>query len=113
MFTKNYKIFNFEIENPPSLEILDRMIRAYYPWPNAWTRWEGKIVKFLPSSHPRPDRGSSVLDSRLPIGRHGFRGNDSGVLVQMEGKKPVKFEDFLRGYPKFPLASNLSLKEFA
>lgn len=64
----------FEIDHPPAIEILDRMIRAYYPWPNVWTRWNGKIVKFYP-----------------------------GQLIQLEGKKPVKLTDFLRGYPNFPL----------
>lgn len=64
------------------LERLDRMIRAYYPWPNAWTRWsfdsaqdkKGKIVKFLP-----------------------------GGMIQMEGKKPVSLKDFLNGHPDFPI----------
>lgn len=64
----------FEIDNPPSPEKLDRMIRAYYPWPAAWTKWDRKIVKFLP-----------------------------GGLVQMEGKRPVKLADFRRGHPNFPL----------
>lgn len=64
----------FDIENPPSKEQLDRMIRAYYPWPNAWTKWKGKIVKLFPEN-----------------------------MIQMEGKKPVKEEDFYRGYPDFPL----------
>ncbi|KKS14339.1 methionyl-tRNA formyltransferase [Candidatus Daviesbacteria bacterium RIFOXYD1_FULL_41_10] len=64
----------FDIANPPDPEILDRMIRAYYPWPNVWTRWNEKIVKFLP-----------------------------GGLVQMEGKKPVKLEDFLNGHSGFPI----------
>lgn len=75
----------FDINNPPSSEKLDRMIRAYYPWPNVWTKWcvsyarkaspcEAKIIKFYP-----------------------------GGLIQMEGKKPAKIEDFLRGYPNFPL----------
>lgn len=62
----------FDINNPPPPEQLDRMIRAYYPWPGVWTRWNNKIVKFLP-----------------------------GGLVQMEGKKATKLEDFLRGYPNF------------
>ena len=45
----------FDINSPPNPEVLDRMIRAYYPWPGVWTKWRGKIVKFLPSSsHPRP-----------------------------------------------------------
>ncbi len=54
------------------------MIRAYYPWPNAWTKWNNKIVKFYP-----------------------------GNVVQMEGKNPVPLEDFLRGHPDFPI-KNLS-----
>jgi methionyl-tRNA formyltransferase len=64
----------FDIENPPTPEKLDAMIRAFYPWPNAWTKWNGKIVKFYP-----------------------------GGLVQMEGKNKVKLEEFLRGYPDFPI----------
>lgn len=64
----------FDINNPP--EMLDRMIRAYYPWPNAWTRWNGKIVKFYPKG-----------------------------LIQMEGRKVMPLRDFLNGYPDFPLKS--------
>jgi methionyl-tRNA formyltransferase len=64
----------FDIENPPSPEVLDRMIRAYYPWPGTWTKWNGKIVKFLPDEK-----------------------------IQMEGKKAVTLKEFLNGYPNFPL----------
>lgn len=72
----------FDINNLPAPEILDKMIRAYYPWPGVWTRFrqgssgQAKIVKFLP-----------------------------GGLLQMEGKKPISFKDFLNGYPNFPLKS--------
>lgn len=66
----------FDIDNPPPLEKLDRMIRAYYPWPTAWTKWKGKIVKLLPKE-----------------------------TIQMEGKKPVSLKDFLHGYPNFPIKS--------
>lgn len=59
---------------PPDSEKLDRMIRAYYPWPGVWTKWKGKIVKFLP-----------------------------GNMLQMEGKKAIPLKDFLNGYPDFPL----------
>ena len=53
-----------------------RKIRAYYPWPGAWTKWQianGKwqIVKFLPEQK-----------------------------IQVEGKKPVSYKDFINGYPK-------------
>lgn len=64
----------FDINNPPSSEVLDKMTRAYFPWPGVWTRWNGKIVKFLP-----------------------------GDLIQMEGKKAISLKDFLNGYPDFPI----------
>ncbi len=64
----------FPIENPPDPEKLDRMIRAYYPWPGVWTKWNGKIVKFLPEN-----------------------------MLQMEGKKAISLKDFLNGYPDFPV----------
>lgn len=63
----------FPINDPPSKEKLDRMIRAYYPWPGVWTKWKGKIVKLHPAG-----------------------------VIQMEGKKPVSLKDFLNGYPDFP-----------
>lgn len=63
----------FDILSLPSSEKLDRMIRAYYPWPGVWTKWQAKIVKFLP-----------------------------GGLIQMEGKKAIPYKDFLNGYPDFP-----------
>lgn len=63
----------FEIQNPPSKEKLHKMIRAYFPWPSVWTKWNGKIVKFFPDEK-----------------------------IQMEGKNPVSLKDFLNGYPDFP-----------
>ena len=66
----------FDIDKPP--EQLDRMIRAYYPWPTAWTRWNNKIVKFLPNQ-----------------------------ILQMEGKKAIPLKDFLNGYPNFPITQLL------
>ena len=75
-----------DINTPPSPEDLDRMTKAYFPWPGVWTTWNGKIVKFLPSSsHPELDSGSRQF------------------VVQMEGKKVTTFKDFLNGYPGFPL----------
>lgn len=66
----------FDIDSPPSPLMLDRMIRAYFPWPTAWTKWNGKVVKFYP--------------------------NDQ---IQIEGKNIMSTKDFLNGYPEFPLKS--------
>lgn len=54
---------------------IDTMIRAYYPWPGVWTqlRIRDKLlrIKFLP-----------------------------GQKLQVEGKKPISYQDFLNGYPE-------------
>lgn len=90
----------FDIENPPAPEQLDRMIRAYYPWPTAWTKWKEKIVKLLPNRHPTPGVGSmgSRKDS-LDSSVHW----DDNILIQMEGKNVTDLKSFLNGYPDFPL----------
>ncbi len=63
----------FSLENPPTPEVLDRMIRAYYPWPTAWTTLKIKDkevrIKFLPENK-----------------------------LQVEGGKPLTFKEFFNGY---------------
>jgi methionyl-tRNA formyltransferase len=63
-----------DLANPPTPEQLDRMIRAYDPWPTVWTKGEINdkkvLLKFLP-----------------------------GKNLQVEGKKPLSVKDFLNGYP--------------
>jgi len=71
-----YFDINPQAGGPPAPDLLDKKIRAYYPWPNVWTKWNNKIVKFYPRK-----------------------------MIQMEGKNPSKLEDFLRGYPNFPIKS--------
>ena len=82
-FTKSLKretgfIDTSKIKDQKSKIKLERKIRAYFPWPGVWTRlrlgYGGqaklKIIKFL------------------PFGK-----------LQVEGKKPVSYKDFLNGYP--------------
>jgi methionyl-tRNA formyltransferase len=60
-----------DLENPPDSKTLDRMIRAYYPWPTVWTKLDGKIIKFLPQGK-----------------------------IQPEGKRVMSLIEFKNGYPK-------------
>ncbi len=73
----------FSIDNPPSKEQLDRMIRAYYPWPNAWTIWKFKNKDLRIKIYP-----AGVFDP-------------TQITLQSEGKKPITLKDFLNGYPDF------------
>ena len=75
-----------DLDNPPDPEKLDRMIRAYYPWPGVWCRLtvHGRqfTVKFLPPT---------ILPSHKPT---------DPFLIQPEGKRPMTIKEFLNGYPK-------------
>jgi methionyl-tRNA formyltransferase len=71
---------SIEFSNPPNPAQLDRMIRAYYPWPGVWlkvsskfkvknSKLQGKIIKLLPEGR-----------------------------IQVEGKKIMSYNDFINGY---------------
>ena len=65
------------VDNPPSFDKLNKMIRAFYPWPGVWTKFRGstrgveaqKIIKLLP-----------------------------GQKIQVEGKNLMSYKDFINGY---------------
>lgn len=65
----------FDNDHPPSPIRLDRMIRAYFPWPGVWTKIKKENkeirIKFL------PDR-----------------------IIQIEGGKPMSLKDLYNGYPQ-------------
>lgn len=75
-YTKMIKKENgyIDISAPKNKNELDCMIRAYYPWPGVHTKLEIKkgeikIIKLLPNQ-----------------------------MIQMEGKKPMNYKDFINGY---------------
>jgi methionyl-tRNA formyltransferase len=90
--------------------LLDRAVRAYTPWPGAYTTWNGQQVKIL---RARPlDEDGSGIEGRAP--GHCFvvgQGKHAGLavacgqgaltleMVQLQGKRAVMGEELLRGYP--------------
>lgn len=66
-----------------SSDTLERFIRAMQSWPQAWTQVDGKRLKLL-KAHLKD--GKLVLDE-----------------VQLEGKNPVSWQEFRRGYPNATL----------
>lgn len=82
-------------------EELARQVRAYFPWPTAFTAWEGKALKVLRAS-PLPDWPGEGQPGQViaPAGGAGVVTGE-GVLrleeVQLAGKRAMTIEDFLRG----------------
>ena len=74
-----------KIQNPKSkkeLRKLERKIRAYYPWPKVWTEINGKRIII----HKAHINFSNLKSLSLVLD-----------IVQPEGKKPMKYEDYLKG----------------
>jgi methionyl-tRNA formyltransferase len=78
-----------------------RQVRAYRGWPQAFTTWDGKLLKILraaPLIASGPPGQVYALDSMPMVA--GGKGSLRLDEVQLEGKRPQSGADFLRGYPK-------------
>lgn len=88
----------------PAPEI-ERRIRAFTPWPSAFTHWEGKRVKVHGASPVAADAAPYGTEAPGTVVRAGTDGisvaTGDGVLLltelQMEGRKRMPADAFLRG----------------
>jgi methionyl-tRNA formyltransferase len=77
-------------------------VRAYRGWPQAFTTFEGRIVKVLRATPVEGDAEAGVVQV---VERAAFVGTGQGRLrldeVQLQGKRAQSGPEFLRGYPRF------------
>lgn len=90
----------------PALNI-HRAVRAYNPWPTAYTRWRGKELKVL-SAVPLPESGNCDVGTVIALGIGSTPvgvATGNGILglseVQLEGKRRVPAAEFVRGQRDF------------
>ena len=89
-------------------ETLDRQCRAFAPWPGLYTEWQGKMVKLLETG-PLPTNASDGISAGRVVADADGAGlsvaTGRGMLLlrrlQMEGRRAVSGDEFLRGYPEF------------
>lgn len=83
-----------------ALKIRDK-IRGLQPWPMAYTTLDGKTLKIFSAE------GMDIVDDSVPVGgvldpsEFIIRTSDAAIKlkkVQIEGKKPMMAEEFLRGH---------------
>jgi methionyl-tRNA formyltransferase len=79
------------------------LVRGMNPFPSAHTEFQGKNCKLISVEfHPEiiPDLGVGIWDTdQKSFLRVGCKDGYINILEwQMEGKKRLKIEDFLRGY---------------
>ncbi|OGD29735.1 methionyl-tRNA formyltransferase [Candidatus Azambacteria bacterium RIFCSPHIGHO2_01_FULL_44_55] len=101
-FTKIIKKEDGKIDWSKSTLELERMTRAFYPWPTAWTIWNDKVLKILEAdgSEKNNEIGKVLVDSgELIIGC----GQGSLVIkkLQLESGKILTAREFLNGHKDF------------
>ncbi len=96
-------------------EIIERKVRAYFPWPGTFTTWKGQTLKIIkartinselpvsPGSLPIPPGEvveGLVAGKPVPLISTG-QGLLQPLEMQLPGKKPVQSPVFISGYPLF------------
>ena len=93
-----------EIDWGQPAERIARQVRAYHPWPGAYTDWQGRRLKIVAArvsdvsdSIPLPPGQVALPDGGLAV------GTGDGVLsvetLQLEGRRAVTAAEFVAGHP--------------
>lgn len=88
-------------------EMIARQVRAYHPWPGTATLWRGKMLKVIRAIALPATGGDQEVGKVSVLALNGGRALvvrcGQGALrldvIQLEGKRAVSADEFLRGYP--------------
>ena len=104
VYTKILDRFDGRIDWKDSAEEIERQVRAFNPWPGAYTYNKDKIIKILEADVLEQTRnGPFGTPGKTYLGTNGTiavqAGRDFLVIksFQLEGKKAMKTEEYLRG----------------
>lgn len=100
MINKDDGVLDWQL---PAIELW-RRVRAYYPWPVAFTSWNDKgirILQALPQSGQLDVPGRVIDLGRGEIGVQTGSGILKLMRVQVEGKKEMEITEFVRGQRGF------------
>lgn len=85
---------------------IERAIRAYNPWPIAYTEVSGKVIRvFVALALQTNTKTSSPPGTIIAISKDGIQvATKDGIInitkLQLPGKKPVNISDFYNALPK-------------
>ena len=99
MITKQMGLLDFT----KSAEVLERLVRGLNPWPSAYTFLNGKTLKVW-KSRVGEEKGSALPGTVVKTDKNGIHVAccDKTLIleeIQIEGKKRMDADAFLRGYP--------------
>jgi methionyl-tRNA formyltransferase len=92
-----------EISFEQSAVVIERLIRGLNPWPSAYTHLDNKLLKIWDADVVE-SQGDFVPGQVSSVQKNGFtvrtgQGDLQIHSLQLEGKKRMDAESFLRGFP--------------
>jgi methionyl-tRNA formyltransferase len=83
-----------------------RKVRAFQPWPGCYTAWQGKLMKItqavpLSGGEDEPGRVLILKDTQAYVGVQTGEGILGLLQIQLEGKRAMNAEEFVRGQRGF------------
>ena len=101
-YTKKITKVMGDIDWTEDAAVIERYIRGLNPWPSAYTSWNGKTLKIWDADVLEQEY-SGEPGEIIKVEKDGVlvkTGKDTLVLreVQLEGKKRMEIQAFLRGY---------------
>ena len=96
-------------------EEIARRVRAFQPWPNCYTYWQGKLLKILQATPVGIQSGtpgrivSLKTDNGFAVGVETSAGMLGIQKLQLEGKNAISAREFLQGHGDF-IGSILSIR---
>lgn len=103
-YTKIIKKEDGKIDWSKSAAETERMARAYYPWPMAWTTWNGKILKIIEAEISKNFNDYKIKEIFFKNGKLGVKcGKDALIIkkLQLEGGRVLSPQEFLNGHKNF------------
>jgi methionyl-tRNA formyltransferase len=103
-YTKKLKRDDGRINWTVSAKHIERLVRAFSPWPSAWTKLGSRLIKITSAYAPAESVKNLEPGEIELISSSLFIGCGNGVLqietLQPEGKQIMSGAEFARGYLK-------------
>jgi len=102
-YTKIIKKEDGKIDWSKSAKEIERMTRAFYPWPTAWAIWNNKILKIFEADFANGG-GKKMGEVFLKNNELAVQCGENILIIkklQLEGGKILSAKEFLNGHRDF------------
>ena len=111
-FCKTINKSEAKIDWSNTAQDIKQKVYAFYPWPGTWTMWNNKRIKIFPPVEILEKEKTASAEAMAVKAGEAFMSDKKLVIscgqnsliiykLQIEGKKEMLAEEFVRGYKNF------------